>query len=107
MKKRILITLSLITTFALGFAFKALITKNDDEQSLRRATGIGGVFFKCRDPKKIREWYQTHLGYKYQSVWGPFLNGRAGGQIQQKKVLPSGALLMKKQNTLSLQRKTL
>ena len=29
---------------------------------MKRVTGIGGIFFKCKDPKKVREWYQTHLG---------------------------------------------
>ena len=29
---------------------------------MKRVTGIGGIFFKCKDPKKMREWYQTHLG---------------------------------------------
>ena len=27
-----------------------------------RVTGIGGLFFKCKDPKKIKEWYGKHLG---------------------------------------------
>jgi predicted enzyme related to lactoylglutathione lyase len=30
----------------------------------RKVTGIGGVFFKCKDPGKVREWYQKHLGLK-------------------------------------------
>ncbi len=25
-------------------------------------TSIGGIFFKCKDPKKVRECYKTHLG---------------------------------------------
>lgn len=29
---------------------------------MKKVTGIGGIFFKCKDAKKIREWYQTHLG---------------------------------------------
>jgi predicted enzyme related to lactoylglutathione lyase len=62
MKKRILITFSFITTFALGFAFKSLVTDNNGKQPLKRVTGIGGIFFKCKDPKKVREWYKTHLG---------------------------------------------
>ena len=28
----------------------------------KRVTGIGGIFFKCEDPKKIKEWYGKHLG---------------------------------------------
>ncbi|MES2374031.1 MAG: VOC family protein [Bacteroidota bacterium] len=62
MQKRILITLAFIGSFGLGFAFKSLITNTTGDQSFKRVTGIGGIFFKCKDPKKIREWYQTHLG---------------------------------------------
>lgn len=28
----------------------------------KRVTGIGGVFFKTKDPEKIKEWYGKHLG---------------------------------------------
>jgi predicted enzyme related to lactoylglutathione lyase len=28
----------------------------------KRVTSIGGIFFKCKDTEKIREWYKTHLG---------------------------------------------
>jgi predicted enzyme related to lactoylglutathione lyase len=27
-----------------------------------RVTGIGGVFFRARDPKALAQWYQNHLG---------------------------------------------
>ncbi|HUN66201.1 MAG TPA: VOC family protein [Bacteroidota bacterium] len=29
---------------------------------MKKVTGIGGVFFKCTDLKRMREWYKTHLG---------------------------------------------
>ncbi|MGY3052551.1 putative enzyme related to lactoylglutathione lyase [Pedobacter sp. UYEF25] len=29
---------------------------------MKKVTGIGGIFFKCKDPKKTIEWYQKHLG---------------------------------------------
>ncbi len=29
---------------------------------MKKVTGIGGVFFKCNDPQKMKEWYKTHLG---------------------------------------------
>jgi predicted enzyme related to lactoylglutathione lyase len=29
---------------------------------MKKVTGIGGVFFKCQDPAKMREWYKAHLG---------------------------------------------
>ncbi|MEO9144409.1 MAG: VOC family protein [Ginsengibacter sp.] len=61
MKKSILITLTLATTFFLGFAFKSITTTND-KNKMKKVTGIGGVFFKCKDPKKTTEWYHKHLG---------------------------------------------
>lgn len=29
---------------------------------MKKVTGIGGVFFKCKDLDKAKEWYKTHLG---------------------------------------------
>lgn len=29
---------------------------------MKKVTGIGGIFFKCKDPNQVREWYKTHLG---------------------------------------------
>lgn len=29
---------------------------------MKKVTGIGGIFFKCKDPNKMKEWYQKHLG---------------------------------------------
>ena len=29
---------------------------------MKRVTGIGGIFFKAKDPKALRAWYQQHLG---------------------------------------------
>ena len=30
---------------------------------MKKVTGIGGIFFKCKDPKTVNEWYKTHLGF--------------------------------------------
>lgn len=58
---------------------------------MKRVTGIGGIFFKCKDPNKMNSWYKTHLGLntnehgasfewyqeedstkKGSTQWGPF-----------------------------------
>lgn len=36
---------------------------------MKRVTGIGGIFFKAKDPKTMREWYKKHLGIDVQD-WG-------------------------------------
>jgi len=62
MKKIISITLILATTFCLGFATRAITSNNKTNYNMKRVTGIGGIFFKSKDPKKLTEWYQKHLG---------------------------------------------
>ena len=50
---------------------------------MEKVVGIGGIFFKCKDPKTLMEWYERHLGIPAsewghmfegtgQTVWGPF-----------------------------------
>ena len=63
MKKTILITVALVTSFALGFGFNSIVnSKSSKNFKLKRVTSIGGIFFKCKDPKQMRLWYETHLG---------------------------------------------
>jgi len=63
MKKAPLLILIVTTSFCFGFAFKSIISNRSDKPAtVKKVTGIGGIFFKCKDPKKIREWYKTNLG---------------------------------------------
>ena len=52
---------------------------------MERVTGIGGVFFRARDPGALAAWYEDHLGVPVQdgeayaifaesrnAVWSPF-----------------------------------
>jgi catechol 2,3-dioxygenase-like lactoylglutathione lyase family enzyme len=36
---------------------------------MKRVTGIGGIFFKAKDPKALAAWYRKHLGIDVQD-WG-------------------------------------
>ena len=64
MKKTSLIVLVITASFLSGFAFKTIITKqNKKNTKMKKVTGIGGIFFKCKDPNAINEWYKTHLGF--------------------------------------------
>lgn len=38
---------------------------------MKHVTGIGGIFFKAKDPDKLREWYRSYLGIESES-WGGF-----------------------------------
>jgi predicted enzyme related to lactoylglutathione lyase len=84
MRKRILITLTLFATFSLGFAFRALISPfKNDQSSQKKVTGIGGIFFKCQDPKKMREWYKIHLGLN-TNQYGAVFEWRQGADSTKK-----------------------
>lgn len=84
MNKKILITLAFLATFALGFAFKSFISRINDRQApLKRATGIGGIFFKCKDPEKMREWYKIHLGLN-TNQYGTVFEWRQGADTTKK-----------------------
>jgi predicted enzyme related to lactoylglutathione lyase len=63
MAKKAFIAASLAITFILGYAFKSITTRETAQTpGFKKVTGIGGVFFKCKDPKAIKAWYKTHLG---------------------------------------------
>jgi predicted enzyme related to lactoylglutathione lyase len=63
MKKITFLTLALAVSFSFGFAFKSILSNNSNTNlKMKRVTSIGGIFFKCKDPNKMKEWYNTHLG---------------------------------------------
>ncbi len=63
MKKGLLTACMLLGAFGLGFAFNKYISApQGTDAKHKRVTGIGGIFFKCKDPAKLREWYKEHLG---------------------------------------------
>ncbi len=84
MKKRTLIIIGLASSFCFGFAVKTVISdQSSDENKLKRVTSIGGIFFKCNDPKKIREWYQEHLGLN-TNQYGAVFEWRQGANSSKK-----------------------
>ncbi|KFF05064.1 VOC family protein [Flavobacterium reichenbachii] len=54
---------------------------------MKKVTGIGGIFFKCNDPAKMREWYKTHLGFDTNDYgnsfgWKEASDSNANGSTQ-------------------------
>ena len=54
---------------------------------MKKVTGIGGIFFKCKDPNKMKEWYKTHLGidagqYGASFEWYQDAEGKKKGLTQ-------------------------
>jgi predicted enzyme related to lactoylglutathione lyase len=60
MKKFTLIGL-LCAAFLLGYGFSRL---TDPAHSGPRVTGLGGIFFKAKDPTALKAWYSKNLGIR-------------------------------------------
>jgi len=39
---------------------------------MEKVLGLGGIFFKARDPETLAQWYQTHLGLPVEDFGGVF-----------------------------------
>ena len=37
---------------------------------MKRAIGIGGIFFKAKNPEALRAWYKNHLGMDLMTEYG-------------------------------------
>lgn len=37
---------------------------------MKRVTGLGGIFFKCKDPESVKDWYAKHLGLPVDAEGG-------------------------------------
>lgn len=48
-----------------------------------RVTGIGGIFFKTKDPTKTKEWYKNNLGLETDQ-WGTNFEWYQGAHPQRK-----------------------
>lgn len=88
MKKQFLTIFVLAAILIIGFSAGAVLVNAKEGQSkMKRVTGIGGIFFKCKDPEKLKEWYKVHLGFdlteygvkfdddttkKGSTIWSPF-----------------------------------
>lgn len=46
--------------------------ENQFTDTTPRVTGIGGIFFRSKNPKAVREWYGKNLGIAVQEHGSPF-----------------------------------
>ena len=49
---------------------------------MKRVTGIGGIFFKCKNPEKTKAWYKKHLGLPVDQ-WGATFKWRDENEPEQ------------------------
>jgi hypothetical protein len=84
MKRPVLLILAIATAFCFGFAVKTITIKQSNKPlHMKKVTGIGGIFFKCKDPEKMRAWYQTHLGLN-TNPYGAVFEWRQGADSSKK-----------------------
>jgi catechol 2,3-dioxygenase-like lactoylglutathione lyase family enzyme len=80
MKKTLLLLLIISCSFIVGFAVGI---KKAEHTSPNGVTGIGGIFFKCKDPKKLKEWYNDNLGFR-NNAYGTNFEWRQAGDSTKK-----------------------
>lgn len=60
MKTTLAIGCIALLSFALGMTLESARARAAEKPAA--VSGIGGIFFKSRDPQKLAEWYSEHLG---------------------------------------------
>lgn len=68
--------------FCMGFFLRPVISRQSADNNkvessgnsvkMKKVTGVAGIFFKCKDPKKIKEWYKIHLGFNTDQYGASF-----------------------------------
>jgi predicted enzyme related to lactoylglutathione lyase len=79
--KRTLLTILISSTF--GFTLNELMHQSTQSKQTKKVTGIGGIFFKCKDPKALRQWYETNLGLNTNQYGAVFEYYRGGDSTQK------------------------
>ena len=73
MKKTLLIFLIACSSFLSGYALNSYLSRPEAAPgSYKKVTGIGGIFFKCKEPAKQREWYKSNLGFNINDYGAVF-----------------------------------
>jgi predicted enzyme related to lactoylglutathione lyase len=86
-KNVFLVMLAVAASFLLGVAFHSVMTADPSgTPGFKRVTGIGGIFFKAKEPKKVREWYRAHLGL-HTNQYGAVFEWRQGSDSSKKGFL--------------------
>ena len=52
---------------------------------MKRVIGIGGIFFKAKDPEKLAAWYKEHLGFNVEDWGGVSFQENAGADLKPKR----------------------
>ena len=78
---KLILVLSIIASFILGYGIKEITQKK--VQKNQKVNSIGGIFFKSKNPKELRAWYQKNLGMN-MDAYGTNFEWRQAGDSTQK-----------------------
>ena len=79
-------TIAVVTGYGIAIfkPFPApVLIQTQNNSPMKKVTGIGGIFFKCNDPDKMKEWYNTHLGLQTDK-YGTNFEWREGADSSKK-----------------------
>jgi predicted enzyme related to lactoylglutathione lyase len=56
--------LSILLCLIIGTGCQTEMKNKKNNKLSPKITGVGGIFFKCKDPEQIKEWYARNFGLK-------------------------------------------
>ncbi len=77
-KLSLVITFSIVIGYSLGYS-----SLRNNFVNMKKVTGIGGIFFKCKDPEKLKDWYKKNLGLNTDQ-YGTNFEWRQGSDSSEK-----------------------
>jgi predicted enzyme related to lactoylglutathione lyase len=99
MKQLLILIIGFVAAFCLGYFIKdivadkavsatknAMVKQDDNADKTKKVTGVAGIFFKCKDPDKVKEWYKTHLGFNVDK-YGALFEWQEGNAPGKKGIL--------------------
>ena len=69
---------SLSVGFTMGYK-----SSPSNQKQMKRVTSLGGVFFKCKNPEELKQWYAKHLGLQTDK-YGTNFEWRQAGDSSKK-----------------------
>ena len=72
-KWKLLLLTAIVLSFGFGMAVNSFIREPSvKKNTMKKVTGIGGIFFKCKNPSEMKQWYKDHLGLETNEYGASF-----------------------------------
>ncbi len=82
--RNILLLFLFLIVFGIGYSTNTIIHQHSNNNNkMKKVTGIGGIFFKCKNPDEMKQWYKKHLGLNTDK-WGTNFEWRQEADATKK-----------------------